>query len=296
MEMNERMEQLETRIAWLEKLKAEDERAILILHEQNENLQRQIEEIKERLGKPDAKRDAGVKAERTRQDVMKEITSGILWDGENALRCCPKLVDPAVVCRGREDKCQECRREYWMEGTKTNDRCEGQTTPKENAGNDGERKNEPSAPEFLCAEAMKKTLQDEPVLRVIASLTLGPEYERKMEMAREHVEKGTEEESRNVLELMVALTDKVDRLAEKIKVAEKMIEESRCVTDATFGEVDEWFAEVEAQIERVDERITLCMQMNGGTKKRISESENVNMRCSRCSRTLTHRPARKCLI
>lgn len=34
--------------------------------------------------------------------------------------------------------------------------------------------------------------------------------------AREHVEKGTEEESRNVLELMVALTDKVDRLAEKM--------------------------------------------------------------------------------
>ena len=86
--------------------------------------------------------------------------------------------------------------------------------------------------------------------------------------AREHVEKGTEEESRNVLELMVALTDKVDRLEEKIKVAENMIEESRCVTDATFGEVDERFAEVDAQIERVDERITLCMQMNGGTKKK----------------------------
>ena len=114
--------------------------------------------------------------------------------------------------------------------------------------------------------------------------------------AREHVEKGTEEESRNLLELMVALTGKVDRLAEKIKVAEKMIEESRCVTDATFGEVDERFAEVDAQIERVDERITLCMRMNGGTKKRISESENVNMRCSRRSRTLTHRLARKYLI
>jgi hypothetical protein len=74
--------------------------------------------------------------------------------------------------------------------------------------------------------------------------------------------------NKDVLELMVALTDKVDRLAEKIKVAEKMIEESRCVTDATFGEVDERFAEVDAQIERVDERITLCMQMNGGTKKK----------------------------
>lgn len=57
--------------------------------------------------------------------------------------------------------------------------------------------------------------------------------------AQEHAEKDTEEESRNLLELMVALTDKVDRLEEKIKVAEKMIEESRCVTDATFGEVDE---------------------------------------------------------
>lgn len=44
--------------------------------------------------------------------------------------------------------------------------------------------------------------------------------------AREHVEEDTEKESRNVLELMVALTDKVDRLAEKIKVAESMIEES----------------------------------------------------------------------
>lgn len=51
--------------------------------------------------------------------------------------------------------------------------------------------------------------------------------------AREHVEKGTEEESRNVLELIVALTEKVDRMAEK------MIEESRCVTDVAFGKVDE---------------------------------------------------------
>lgn len=194
MEMNERMEQLEKRIAWLEKLKAEDERAILILHEQNENLQRQIEKIKERLGRLDAKKAAEAKAERTRQDVMKEITSGILWDGEDAIRCCPKLVDPAVVCCGDADKCAECRREYWMAGAKANDRCEGQTTPKENAGNDGERKNEPSAPEFLCAEAMKKALQDEPVLRVIASLTLGPDYERKMEMAREAVERRMQED------------------------------------------------------------------------------------------------------
>lgn len=75
MEMNERMKQLEKRIAWLEKLKAEDERAILILHEQNENLQRQIEKIKERLSGPDAKRAEEAKAERTRQDVMKEIAS-----------------------------------------------------------------------------------------------------------------------------------------------------------------------------------------------------------------------------
>lgn len=194
MEMNERMEQLEKRIAWLEKLKAEDERAILILQEQNENLQRRIEKIKERLGGLDAKRAEEAKAERTRQDVMKEITSGILRDGENALRCCPKLVDPAVVCCGVADKCQDCRREYWMTEAKTNDRCEEQTTPKENAGNDGERKNEPSAPEFLCAEAMKKTLQDEPVLRVIASLTLGPGYEQKMEMARKTVEKRLQED------------------------------------------------------------------------------------------------------
>lgn len=85
--------------------------------------------------------------------------------------------------------------------------------------------------------------------------------------AGENHAEGARDESRNVLELMVALTDKVDRLAEKIKVAEKMIEESRCVTDAAFGEVDERFAEVDAQIERVDERITLCMQLNGGTKK-----------------------------
>lgn len=194
MEMNERMEQLEKRIAWLEKLKAEDERAILILHEQNESLQRQIEKIKERLGRLDDKRAAEAKAERTRQDVMKEITSGILWDGENAYRCCPKLVDPAVVCRGSADKCQECRREYWMAGAKTNDRCEGQTPPKENAGNDGERKNEPSAPEFLSTAAMKRVLQNEPVLRVIASLALGPDYERKMEMAREAVERRMQED------------------------------------------------------------------------------------------------------
>lgn len=189
METNARMEQMEKRIAWLEKLKAEDERAILILHEQNENLQRQIEEIKERLGRPDAKREAGVKAERTRQDVMKEITSGILWDGEGAHRCCPKLVDPAVVCRGDADKCQECRREYWMAGIETKDRRAERTPPKEETKTDEKTENEPSAPEFLCAAAMKKVLQDEPVLRVIASLTLGPDYEKKMEMAREAVER-----------------------------------------------------------------------------------------------------------
>ena len=40
---------------------------------------------------------------------------------------------------------------------------------------------------------MKKTLQNEPVLRVIASLTLGPDYERKMEMARKTVEKRLQE-------------------------------------------------------------------------------------------------------
>ena len=149
----------------------------------------EIEKIKERLNGLDAKRAEEAKAERTRQDVMKEITSGILWDGENALRCCPKLVDPAVVCCGDAGKCQDCRREYWMAGTKTKDRCKGQTPPKERTGNDGERKNEPSAPEFLSAAAMKRVLQDEPVLRVIASLTLGPDYERKMEMAREAVER-----------------------------------------------------------------------------------------------------------
>lgn len=55
----------------------------------------------------------------------------------------------------------------------------------------------------------------------------------------EHCEVSKADESRNVLELMVALTDKVDRMAERIKVAENMIEESRCVMDAAFGEVDE---------------------------------------------------------
>lgn len=85
--------------------------------------------------------------------------------------------------------------------------------------------------------------------------------------AREHVEKATEEESRNMLELMVALTDKVDRLAEKIKVAENMIEESRCVTDAAFGEVNERFAEV-------DKRIALCTQENNGkTKKKRTRKD-----------------------
>ncbi len=74
---------------------------------------------------------------------------------------------------------------------------------------------------------------------------------------REHVEKGKEEESRNVL----ALTDKVDRLAEKIKAAENMIEESRRVTDAAFGEVDERFAEV-------GEQIAMCMRRNGGETKK----------------------------
>lgn len=77
----------------------------------------------------------------------------------------------------------------------------------------------------------------------------------------EHCEVSKADESRNVLELMVALTDKVDRLEERIKVAENMIEESRCVTDAAFGEVDERFAEV-------DKRIALCMRMNGGKRKK----------------------------
>ena len=54
--------------------------------------------------------------------------------------------------------------------------------------------NEPSAPEFLSAEAMKRVLQDETVLRVIASLTLGPDYERKTEMARKTVEKRLQED------------------------------------------------------------------------------------------------------
>lgn len=85
--------------------------------------------------------------------------------------------------------------------------------------------------------------------------------------AREHVEEDTEKESRNVLELMVALTDKVDRLAEKIKVAESMIEESRCVTDATFGEVDERFAEM-------GERIALCMWENSGAEKAKKKRTN----------------------
>ncbi len=83
----------------------------------------------------------------------------------------------------------------------------------------------------------------------------------------EHCEVGKADESRNVLELMVALTDKVDRLAEKIKVAEKMIEESRFVTDATFGEVDERFAEVDAQI-------ALCMRENSGAGKAEQKRTN----------------------
>ena len=40
---------------------------------------------------------------------------------------------------------------------------------------------------------MKRVLQDEPVLRVIASLTLGTDYKRKMEMARKTVEKRLQE-------------------------------------------------------------------------------------------------------
>lgn len=69
----------------------------------------------------------------------------------------------------------------------------------------------------------------------------------------EHCEVSKADESRNVLELMVALTDKVDRLAEEIKAAEKMIEESRYVTDATFGEADERFAEVKALLREKEE-------------------------------------------
>ena len=87
---------------------------------------------------------------------------------------------------------------------------------------------------------------------------------------------GTEEESRNVLELYVVLADKVDRLAnkvdllaEKIKVAKNMIEESRSLTDATFGEVDERFAEMDAQIAMCMRRANDATKTgNGGEKKK----------------------------
>ena len=54
----------------------------------------------------------------------------------------------------------------------------------------------------------------------------------------EHCEVSKADESRNVLELMVVLTDKVDRLAEKIKVAE---------VKALLREKEEWAAEQEQQ-------------------------------------------------
>lgn len=94
--------------------------------------------------------------------------------------------------------------------------------------------------------------------------------------AREHVEKGTEEESRNLLELMVALTDKVDRLEEKIKVAEKMIEESRCVTDATFGEVDERFAEVKALLREKEEWAAEQEQQKAEQERQKAEQKRTN--------------------
>lgn len=84
--------------------------------------------------------------------------------------------------------------------------------------------------------------------------------------AGEHIKKDEEDKSRNVLELYVALADKVDLLAnkvdllaEKIKVAESKIEESRHLTDATFGEVDERFAEMYGQI-------ALCLRTPVETK------------------------------
>lgn len=85
--------------------------------------------------------------------------------------------------------------------------------------------------------------------------------------AGENHAEGARDESRNVLELMVALTDKVDRLGEKIKVAESMIEESRSVTDAAFGKVDEQFAEM-------GERIALCMWENSGAEKAKKKRTN----------------------
>ena len=88
------------------------------------------------------------------------------------------------------------------------------------------------------------------------------EFERIAEKwaGEDHAE-GVRDESRNVLELMVALTDKVDRIGEKIKVAENMIEESRSVTDAAFGKVDEQLAEI-------GERIALCMRRIGGKERK----------------------------
>lgn len=92
--------------------------------------------------------------------------------------------------------------------------------------------------------------------------------------AREHAEKDTEEESRNLLELMVALTDKVDRLEEKIKVAESMIEGSRRVTDATFGEVDEPVLRVIASLTlRPDYKQKMEMARKT-VEKRLKEDEN----------------------
>lgn len=92
--------------------------------------------------------------------------------------------------------------------------------------------------------------------------------------AREHAEKDTEEESRNLLELMVALTDKVDRLAGKIKVAEKMIEESRIVTGATFGEVDEPVLRVIASLTLGTDNKQKMEMARKTVEKRLKEDEN----------------------
>ena len=83
-----------------ERKKAEQERQKAEQERQKAEQERQ--KVEQERQKVEQERQ---KVERTRQDVMKEITSGILWVGENALRCCPKLVDPAVMCRSSATKC-----------------------------------------------------------------------------------------------------------------------------------------------------------------------------------------------
>lgn len=71
----------------------------------------------------------------------------------------------------------------------------------------------------------------------------------------EHCEVSKADESRNVLELMVALTDKVDRMAEKIANAERKIDRNGRTAACAFCSINDRAAEMRERISKCEQAI-----------------------------------------